>query len=110
MGKKFDINDADVEELIAIISSLRNVKEARCFLRDLLTSQELIEFAKRWKTAKMLYEKVPYTEIEAATGLSSATVARVSRWLSKGMGGYMRLLKRSGQSPRVLHRVAKGKG
>jgi len=77
-----------INDLMEVILRLQTINEARRFFRDLLTEKELIEFANRWKAARMLSEKVPYKKIEKETGLSSTTVARVSKWLFRGMGGY----------------------
>ena len=82
------------EELVEAVLALKTKKEAKRFLRDLLTPQEMIEFGKRWQAARMLSEGKPYSEIEKKTGLSSATVARVSRWLNRGMGGYKLMIQR----------------
>ena len=82
------------KDLCQAILTLKNPQEAKCFLRDLLTEQEIIEFGKRWRAAKMLDEKRPYLKIEKETGLSSTTVARVSKWLNRGKGGYKLILKR----------------
>ena len=87
-------DDKKINDLIKAILLIKNQKEARKFLRDLLTESELIEFGNRWKAAKMLEKKIPYTEIIKETGLSSTTVARVSDWLNGGMGGYKLILKR----------------
>jgi len=86
--------DKKINELIAAVLLLKNSNEAGRFLRDLLTEFELVEFGNRWKAARMLSEKIPYTEIIKDTGLSSTTVARVSDWLNGGMGGYKLMLKR----------------
>jgi TrpR-related protein YerC/YecD len=51
------------------------------FLRDLLSESEILEFSKRFEVAKMLYEKVSYSKIEEKTGMSSTTIARVSKYL-----------------------------
>lgn len=83
-----------IGDLTSAVLSLKTRNEARRFLRDLLTEKELIEFGNRWKTARMLAKNIKYTEIEKETGLSSTTVARVSKWLSKGKGGYKLILKR----------------
>ena len=80
------------KELFRAILRLKNGKEAKDFFRDLLTEQEIIEFSLRWKAAKMLDAKVSYTKICKETGLSSRTVARISKWLNKGMGGYKLML------------------
>jgi len=87
-------DDKKINELIGAMLLIKNPKEARKFLRDLLTESELIEFGNRWKAARMLEKGVSYTEIIKETGLSSTTVARVSDWLNGGMGGYKLILKR----------------
>jgi TrpR-related protein YerC/YecD len=91
MDKK---NTRKIEELFAAIAALKDTEETKKFLRDLLTEQELIEFGNRWKAARMLSEKFPYSIIEKETGLSSTTVARVSKWLNSGKGGYQLMIKR----------------
>lgn len=80
------------KELFKVITSLKTEKETRNFLRDLLTEQEIIEFSNRWKAAQMLDEKISYAKISEVTGLSSRTVARVSKWLNFGMGGYKKMV------------------
>lgn len=82
------------EALVGAIMSLKNAGEARRFLRDLLTENEIEEFGKRFETARLLSENVPYSVIEEVTGLSSTTVARVSKWLNGKEGGYRILLER----------------
>lgn len=87
-------DDKKIGELIRVILAVKTRNEAKRFFRDLLTESELIEFGNRWKAARMLDKKIPYTEIIKETGLSSTTVARVSDWLNGGMGGYKLILKR----------------
>jgi len=87
-------DDKKIRELIGVILLLKNYNEAKRFLRDLLTESELVEFGNRWKAARMLSEKISYVKIEKETGLSSRTVARISKWLNKGMGGYKLMLKK----------------
>lgn len=82
------------DELFNAILLLKNIDEARRFFRDLLTEKEILEFANRWKTARMLDKKVPYIQIEKETGMSSTTIARVQKWLTGGMGGYKLILTR----------------
>ena len=84
----------DTKELFYVISKLNNTEESSKFLRDLLTESEILEFAQRWKAAKMLDKRVPYSKISEVTGLSSTTIARVQKWLQDGMGGYKLMLKR----------------
>jgi TrpR-related protein YerC/YecD len=87
-------DDKNIKELISVVVMLKDFGEAKKFLRDLLTESELIEFGNRWKVARMLSEKIPYTKIEKETGLSSTTVARVSDWLNNGKNGYKLVLNR----------------
>lgn len=78
----------DRAALVRAVLALRSDEQARRFLRDLLTEAEISEFAKRFKAARMLADKAPYTRIVKETGLSSTTVARVSKWLNGKGGGY----------------------
>jgi len=74
--------------------SLKDIKEAKSFFRDLLTEDEIMEFGRRWRAAQMLDEGIPYSAIVKSTGLSSTTVARISKWLKKGKGGYRLMIDR----------------
>ena len=82
------------KDLFQTILALKDVDEAKRFFRDLLTENEIVEFATRWEVAKMLNKNVPYSEIEKKTGVSSTTVARISKWLNRGKGGYKLMLQR----------------
>jgi TrpR-related protein YerC/YecD len=88
------VSATDVNSLYKAIQSLRDLGEARRFFRDLLTAAEIDELARRWKAARLLSQGVPYTRIVDETGLSSTTVARVSRWVKKGAGGYRLAIRR----------------
>jgi TrpR-related protein YerC/YecD len=96
-------NNKTTEELFEAICALKNKNEAKKFLRDLLTPQEIIEFGKRWQTARMLSDSIPYSQIEKKTGLSSTTIARVSRWLNQGMGGYKLMINRLSNNHQHSH-------
>jgi len=85
-------NNKNSKDLFNTITRLKTEKQARNFLRDLLTEQEIIEFSNRWKAAQMLEEKISYAKICKQTGLSSRTVARISKWLNLGMGGYKKMI------------------
>ncbi len=85
----------EIDDLYTAILRLESLDECRRFFRDLLTEYEIKEFVKRWKAARMLANGIPYTQIEAETGLSTRTIARVGRWLKRGKGGYAMMLKRT---------------
>ncbi len=92
---KTEWNNKKSKELFQAVLKLRTLDEAKKFFRDLLTEEEIIEFSKRWQAAQMLNDSVPYSQIEKSTGLSSTTVARVSKWLNSGTGGYKLIIKRT---------------
>ncbi|MBA3724563.1 MAG: hypothetical protein H0W89_06810 [Candidatus Levybacteria bacterium] len=94
---------SDVPSLYNAFLSLQDEKEVENFLRDLLTEAEINEFANRWQVARMLDENVPYEIITAQTGMSSTTIARISKWLNNGKGGYKLMLNRLSTSPSIKH-------
>lgn len=87
-------NNKKTDSLINAVLALNNKKEAKKFLRDLLTPEELQEFGNRWQTAQMLSKNISYTTIRGKTGLSPRTIARISKWLNRGMGGYKLMIAR----------------
>ena len=89
-----DWKSPENKRLIEAILALESPDEAERFLRDLLTEKEIEEFGKRFQTAELLLENVPYSAIEEKTGLSSTTVARVSKWLKGEGGGYRNIIKK----------------
>lgn len=94
------------KELFDAILSLKTQDECRKFLRDLLTQEEIKEFANRWKVAQMLNQKVDYKSIEKETKMSSTTIARISKWLKTGMGGYRLILTRLANSHQTHLKMA----
>ena len=89
-----DWKTGEKERLVEAILALATPDEVRRFLRDLMTEGEIGEFARRFAAAEMLTAKVPYTAIERKTGLSSTTVARISKWLNGDLGGYRLVIAR----------------
>ena len=89
-----------LDELAEAILSLRTREEVRRFLRDLCTLPELEALARRWQTALLLEQGVPYTEIAERVPTSTATVTRVAQWLRHGTGGYGLALARRRRSRR----------
>lgn len=87
-------NSQENKEFVRAILALENTAEAQGFLRDLMTEGEIEEFSKRLKAAKMLSSGSTYSAVEKETGFSSTTVARVSKWLNNGSGGYKAILNK----------------
>ncbi|HYV33233.1 MAG TPA: Trp family transcriptional regulator, partial [Candidatus Limnocylindria bacterium] len=46
----------------------------------------------------MLSDKISYATIRGKTGLSSTTIARISKWLNRGKGGYKLIISRFNNS------------
>jgi TrpR-related protein YerC/YecD len=86
--------DSETRALFRAVLRLQTVDEAARFFRDLMTLHELREMRNRWLVVRLLNQGLPYKTIEARTGMSSRTVARIARWVRDGEGGYRMLLKR----------------
>ena len=81
------------ERLVALYEILANTEtalECKRLLEDLCTDNELYAMAQRLHAAKMLMEGKTYVQIIEATGLSSATLSRISKCVRFGKG-YSRL-------------------
>ncbi len=83
-------------DLFDAIVSLEDREEAAAFFRDLCTRRELEEMSHRWRVVRLLAAGVPYRQIAAATGVSTATITRINQWLRYGRGGYQAMLERLG--------------
>ena len=83
-----------LEELYNELIKLETVDECESFLSDLCTMKELQSMGQRLKAAKMLIEGKTYNEVIEATDISSATLARVSKCVRYGNGGYANLIKK----------------
>jgi len=91
--KKFKFNKK-TDELFKAIISLKTMKEAEAFFRDLCTIDEIKEMSERWQIAQMVNKGLPYREIAKKLNVSTTTVARVALWLNNGAGGYQIVLDR----------------
>ena len=91
-------NDAETRALLRAILKLQTVDEAARFFRDLMTEHELLEMRNRWLAVRLLDQGVPYKTIEARTGMSSRTLARIAHWMNEGEGGYGLILSRLARS------------
>ena len=84
----------EVRELFEAILTLEDTEECRAFFEDVCTVKEIREIAQRLRVAKLLRKKTSYAAINAETGVSTATISRVSRCLDYGSGGYVLVLDR----------------
>ena len=87
----------EVDTLFDAILSLKDREECYKFFEDALTTREILDIAQRLKAAEMLKAGKSYTEVCQTTGMSTATISRVSKALESGAGGYDIVMKRIGK-------------
>lgn len=83
-----------IKELYAAFLLLQNTKEVENFCRDLMTEDEIKEFASRFEVAQMLYQGMTQRKVSALSKVSIATVTRVNKWLKNGKNGYKTIISR----------------
>ena len=93
MGNE-NITRKETKSLFKAMTLLKNEEECEKFLSDLFTINEIKSAAQRLEVARLLKEKVTFSEIEKKTGASSATISRVNRALNYGTGGYDAVLEK----------------
>ncbi len=91
---KIDWKEKKNKQLVSALLSLKTPDETARFLRDLMTESEIKEFGNRLEAARCLSRDVYYDAISQETGLSSATIARIKKWLLGPLGGYRTVLAR----------------
>ena len=80
------LQSAALTRLYRVISAVENEEECRDLLADLCTIGELEDMAQRLDAAFLLFDGKNYQDICADTGLSTATISRVSKALKYGKG------------------------
>lgn len=88
------IKREDVDELFEAVLTLKSEEECYRFFEDICTINEIHAIAQRLQVAKLLSEKKTYTEIEAVTKASTATISRINKCLVYGADGYKLVLER----------------
>ena len=88
------LHTKDVDNLFKAILSLESIDECYKFFEDALTVKEILDVAQRLKAARMLKDGENYAVIGKETGMSTATISRVSKCLEYGSGGYDIVLER----------------
>jgi len=87
------LKNENTDFLFKAILSLETLDDCYNFFEDLCTISEIQEMSRRMVAARMLYDNAIYSKIAAETGLSTATISRVSRCLKYGNDGYMKALE-----------------
>ena len=88
------MNKRDYSELYNEILKLDSIEECANFFDDLCTINELDAMLQRVKAAKMLLENKTFQEVTKETKISSATLARISKCIKYGDGGYRYILEK----------------
>ncbi|MBR0326484.1 MAG: TrpR YerC/YecD [Clostridia bacterium] len=88
------LHTKEVDKLFEAILSLDTVDECYKFFEDICTVKEILDISQRLKAAKMLKNGANYMDISKATGMSTATISRVSKCLEYGGGGYAMIIDR----------------
>ncbi len=83
-----EIRTAEVEDLLTVLTGIHANDDAYALLEDLFTVREIKDISQRLSVARLLEEGRSYTFIEQKTGASATTIARVSKALNYGSGGY----------------------
>ena len=86
------IKNEQTDMLVKALLSLENADECYRFMEDLLTMREIRDLSQRLEVAQLLRQKATYNDIVEQTGVSTATIGRVNRALTYGMGGYEMIL------------------
>ena len=91
----YDKEKQMLNELYQEIVKIETVEECEKFFDDLCTIKEKWAMGQRLKAAKMLLEGSTYNEVIDETEISSATLARVSKCVRYGEGGYADIINKN---------------
>ena len=83
-----EIRTREVDDLLEVLAGLTDPNDVFALLEDLFTVREIKDTSQRLDVARMLRDGSSYAVIEKATGASATTIARVSKALNYGAGGY----------------------
>ena len=88
-----DNNKEEINALYELIALIETKEECRALFEDLCTYKEIGAMAQRLHAAKLLMDGTTYEQIIEKTGISSATLSRVSKCVKYG-NGYQTMLNK----------------
>ncbi len=91
-----------VDRLFEAVLSLKDMDECYRFFEDLCTIREVRVLAQRLDVAKMLAAGRTYEEIAHDTGMSTATISRINRFLQDGADGYRMVIERTARGGKSI--------
>lgn len=83
-----ELRTPEVEDLLRVFAEIDDPDVVFALLEDIFTVREIRDISQRLQVAGMLSRGLSYSAIEDVTGASATTIARVSKCLSYGSGGY----------------------
>ncbi|MBQ9743075.1 MAG: hypothetical protein IJV88_05325 [Ruminococcus sp.] len=89
-----NFKNPDTDALFEAILSLQSLEECYQFFEDACTIKEVKDISQRFYVARLLADGQNYQEINAKTGVSTATICRVNKCLNYGDGGYRTAIDR----------------
>ena len=90
-------HNESTDGLCEALLSLNNTEECYAFLEDLCTVKEILEMSQRLSAAQQLHKGLNYSAIKNQTGVSTATISRISNAYEYGRGGYKNVIGKSGR-------------
>ena len=87
-----NIHTESIDRLFSVIMHLGSTDDCYDFFTDVCTVKELQDMAQRLDIAILLDKGTSYQNITKETGVSAATIGRVSRCLNYGSGGYRKAI------------------
>ena len=106
-----DILTPEVRDLTRVLAGIDDEDTVFALLEDLFTIREIKEISQRLSVARLLDAGRSYSSIEDSTGASATTVARVSKCLGYGSGGYraaLDVLEEKGSAAAAAEEAAGG--
>ena len=93
VNKMTNDNKKEIDMLYELIAKIETKDECRALFEDLCTYKEIDAMAQRLYAAKLLMDGTTYEQIIEKTGISSATLSRVSKCVKYG-SGYQTMLNK----------------
>lgn len=88
-----ELRTREVDDLLSVLAGLADPDDVFALLEDLFTIREVKDTSQRLEVARLLRRGESYASIEKMTGASATTIARVSKALNYGTGGYQLALE-----------------
>lgn len=88
------LRNTATDRLFSAMMALESHEEFYRLFEDLCTVSEIHTLSARFRAAEMLYDGATYDAVVRETGMSSATISRIKRFLYYGADGYRLAIER----------------